>query len=359
MVCLGLLGGAVVGAVCGFAIGFLLDSALLQTLGVSSLVLLTVGYLAGRYREGFEISNPLVPPLLAGALTPLAAGGFAAIQLMLGVDAPVSLLVLREIVVQALLAFAARDPVLPADPPGPAPGARRRLRRARGRRRPIPPARRARAAPASAGRRLRRAAGASSRDVRRPRATPDAGAVRPARRDPGGFALVMFSIIFFRLWYLQVLSGDKYLKQAQNNQVREIKVQAPRGEILDRDGNVLVDNRTALALQLEPTSCPPRTAARARIRRGWAEVIGMSPERGPQADPPADQGAAGQPGDAQARRRLRPRLLPAGEPGRATRGSPSSASTCATIRRGRSGRTSSATCARSARTSSRSRATRA
>ena len=37
-----------------------------------------------------------------------------------------------------------------------------------------------------------------------------------------GIALVMFSIIFFRLWYLQVLSGDKYLKQAENNQIREI-----------------------------------------------------------------------------------------------------------------------------------------
>ena len=61
-VCLGLLGGAVVGAVCGFAIGFLIDSALLQTLGVSSLALLTVGYLAGRYREGFDVTNPLVPP---------------------------------------------------------------------------------------------------------------------------------------------------------------------------------------------------------------------------------------------------------------------------------------------------------
>ena len=36
----------------------------LQTLGVSSLVLLSVGYLAGRYREGTEISNSLVPPLL-------------------------------------------------------------------------------------------------------------------------------------------------------------------------------------------------------------------------------------------------------------------------------------------------------
>jgi rod shape-determining protein MreD len=84
VVSLGLLGGGMVGAVCGFTCGLLLDSALLQTLGVSSLVLLSAGYLAGRYREGAEISNSLIPPLLAGALTTGAAAGFAAIQLMLG-----------------------------------------------------------------------------------------------------------------------------------------------------------------------------------------------------------------------------------------------------------------------------------
>jgi rod shape-determining protein MreD len=104
IVSLGLLGGAVAGAVCGFAAGFLVDSALLQTLGVSSLVLLSIGYLAGRYRERAEISNRWTPALLAGALTLGGATGFAAIQLMLGVDTPVSLLVVREIIVQALLA---------------------------------------------------------------------------------------------------------------------------------------------------------------------------------------------------------------------------------------------------------------
>jgi rod shape-determining protein MreD len=104
VVSLGLLGGAVAGAVCGFAAGFLVDSALLQTLGVSSLVLLSIGYLAGRYRERTEISNRWTPALLAGALTLGGATGFAAIQLMLGVDTPVSLLVVREIIVQALLA---------------------------------------------------------------------------------------------------------------------------------------------------------------------------------------------------------------------------------------------------------------
>ena len=52
----------------------------------------------------------------------------------------------------------------------------------------------------------------------------------------GGAALVMFSIIFFRLWYLQVLSSGQYVKEAQNNQVRVVTVQAPRGEVTDRTG---------------------------------------------------------------------------------------------------------------------------
>jgi rod shape-determining protein MreD len=110
---LGLLGGAMVGAICGFVLGLLLDSVLLATLGVSSLMLLAVGYLAGRYREGTEIANTLVPPLLIGALTIAASTGFAAIQLMLGIDVPVSLLVLREIFVQGLIAFVLAIPFYP------------------------------------------------------------------------------------------------------------------------------------------------------------------------------------------------------------------------------------------------------
>jgi penicillin-binding protein 2 len=93
-----------------------------------------------------------------------------------------------------------------------------------------------------------------------------------------GFALVMFSIIFFRLWYLQVLSGDKYLKEAQNNQVRDITVRAPRGEILDRDGNVLVDNRTSLDVQLLPTELPRRRYERKQEFERLGHVIGMSPD---------------------------------------------------------------------------------
>jgi len=111
---LGLLGGALAGAVAGFATGFLVDSVLLQTLGVSSIVLLSVGYVAGRYREQFEIDSPLAPALLVGGLTLLATTGFIALQLTLGVEAAVSLLVVREVLVKALLAFLLTFPLYPA-----------------------------------------------------------------------------------------------------------------------------------------------------------------------------------------------------------------------------------------------------
>jgi rod shape-determining protein MreD len=102
---LGLLGGAVVGAVAGFCAGMVVDSALLQTLGVSSLALLAIGYMAGRYREGYEFSNSLAPPLIVGGLTLAYAAIFAALQIMLGVSTPVSLVILRDVVVKGLLGF--------------------------------------------------------------------------------------------------------------------------------------------------------------------------------------------------------------------------------------------------------------
>jgi len=92
----------------------------------------------------------------------------------------------------------------------------------------------------------------------------------------GGIALVMFAIVFFRLWYLQVLSGDKYLAQARDNQVRDIVVQAPRGKIVDRDGNVLVDNRVAYAVTISPDKLPLRQAEKTQLYQRLARVLGMS-----------------------------------------------------------------------------------
>jgi rod shape-determining protein MreD len=105
VVCLALLGGSLTGAVAGFSIGLFLDCLLVEALGVSSLVLLSIGYLAGLYRERFEIDNTLVPALLCMALTLVAELGFAAIQLLLGIDAPVSLLIVRDMVLKSVYAF--------------------------------------------------------------------------------------------------------------------------------------------------------------------------------------------------------------------------------------------------------------
>lgn len=105
VVCLALLGGSLTGAVAGFSIGLFLDCLLVEALGVSSLVLLGIGYLAGLFRERFEIHTSLVPALLCMGLTLAAELGFAAIQLLLGIDAPVSLLIVRDMLLKSVYAF--------------------------------------------------------------------------------------------------------------------------------------------------------------------------------------------------------------------------------------------------------------
>jgi penicillin-binding protein 2 len=95
----------------------------------------------------------------------------------------------------------------------------------------------------------------------------------------GGVALVMFALIFFRLWYLQVLSGDKYLAAASENRVREIKVQAPRGEIVDRHGQVLVENRASLSIKVAPDKLPENSGERDEVYRRLARLLKLNPRR--------------------------------------------------------------------------------
>jgi rod shape-determining protein MreD len=104
----GLLCGSLAGGVFGFGVGLFVDVVSLQTLGVSSLVLLGVGYGAGRIREARDPEGTLVP-LAVGALATLAfAVGFAVMQFLLGVDAPVSWALVRQtlatLIVNTLLA---------------------------------------------------------------------------------------------------------------------------------------------------------------------------------------------------------------------------------------------------------------
>jgi penicillin-binding protein 2 len=88
---------------------------------------------------------------------------------------------------------------------------------------------------------------------RRPTMTPQL-ALRVAI--VGSFALGLFAIVFFRLWFLQVLSGDQYVKAATVNRVRNITIAAPRGEVLDASGTPLVDSVKTLAVQISPEDLP-------------------------------------------------------------------------------------------------------
>ena len=104
----------------------------------------------------------------------------------------------------------------------------------------------------------------------------------------GGFALTMFAIILFRLWFLQVLSGTQYAHAAQVNRTRRVLVAAPRGEILDRNGTALVKSRPATVVKIIPTQLPVplrapgiselrhEPAANRKLYRRLASVLGMS-----------------------------------------------------------------------------------
>ncbi len=109
---LGLLGGSLIGAVAGFAIGFGIDCALVQTLGATSLALMAVGYAAGRYREGFGRPTRAATLLLGGALTLLGVTAFGAIQVGLGVDADVSTIVIRDAFIKSIIGAVLALPVL-------------------------------------------------------------------------------------------------------------------------------------------------------------------------------------------------------------------------------------------------------
>jgi rod shape-determining protein MreD len=105
VVCLGLLGGSMTGAVSGFAIGFLLDCLLIQPLGGASLVLIAVGYGAGIFRERFEIHSRFVAPLLCAVLTLAAELGFGAVEAMFGIHTSVSPWIVRDMLIKSVFAF--------------------------------------------------------------------------------------------------------------------------------------------------------------------------------------------------------------------------------------------------------------
>lgn len=134
VVFVGYLCGSTVGAVTGFTVGLLVDITLLQTLGLTSLIFTLIGYAGGRLREMRDPQATLMPLLLGGLAAFASLAGYSLMEFLLGVDAPVSFELLRQIVLGTVVdtilaapvwALTRRivEPGLPDDP-------RRRRRRA-------------------------------------------------------------------------------------------------------------------------------------------------------------------------------------------------------------------------------------
>src|SRR6059036_3711790 len=89
----------------------------------------------------------------------------------------------------------------------------------------------------------------------------------------GAVALVVFGILFFRLWALQVLSGPQYLQAALDNQVRSVRLPAQRGEIFDRTGHPLVATVPGTAVVLWPADLPKTWPARLAELKRLSKVL--------------------------------------------------------------------------------------
>ena len=114
---------------------------------------------------------------------------------------------------------------------------------------------------------------------------PDENVIAPHRLTPqlafrlsilGVLTLLLFGVLFLRLWSLQIVSGPSYRQAASENRERTSFVEAPRGPILDRSGRILVDNAPATLVQVWPSNLPAR-AARERELRRLARVLGLQP----------------------------------------------------------------------------------
>ena len=172
---------------------------------------------------------------------------FLALFLVVGVSSVVLVLPVNRLMRWALVGEGHRRSLVPAqtersagsgeaDAPPPDP------------RRPAPPqALDAPGAPPVLARRRRasRACGRARASTSRPSSAP------PRRRSPGrtcacassaSSVLLLFGVLVLRLWTLQVVEGKTYAAAVTRNQVRVVSIPAPRGEIVDRNGTVLVSN---------------------------------------------------------------------------------------------------------------------
>ena len=85
-------------------------------------------------------------------------------------------------------------------------------------------------------------------------------------------ALSMFLVLTARLWYLQALKSDEARDVATTNITRVINIEAPRGQIYDSSGKLLVGNRVVASVTLNPKEIDESEMDRQEINEMLTEV---------------------------------------------------------------------------------------
>jgi rod shape-determining protein MreD len=101
----GLLGGSMVGATLGFAIGFFADGLTDGPLGTACLVFMGIGYATGLYRERGDQPPVLAAAIIAGAATFLANAVFGLLTMLLGFDGYLSAAAVPDLLLQTAYGF--------------------------------------------------------------------------------------------------------------------------------------------------------------------------------------------------------------------------------------------------------------
>ena len=86
-----------------------------------------------------------------------------------------------------------------------------------------------------------------------------------------------FFILLSRLWYLQIMNGEKFRTYAEENRIKKVKITSPRGMIFDRNKKLLVDNRPALDLEVTPQELYADKNWKKTIE-SLSKIVKMTPE---------------------------------------------------------------------------------
>jgi penicillin-binding protein 2 len=86
-------------------------------------------------------------------------------------------------------------------------------------------------------------------------------------------AAACFTVLLGRLWYLQLLQGEEFRAQSENNRIRLVDVPPRRGQIYDAKGRILADNRPAFTLAVVPEDVADWQRLTQRLHR----LIGLDP----------------------------------------------------------------------------------